>query len=91
MERLTKVTDSNITQVHADVTAKKSLVSGMLWRVGGGSGGGWWVGVWDWGGGGRRYISSAQIVDNEVGPGVEMDIMGWGPGSPGFSSLQNCL
>jgi hypothetical protein len=90
---LTKETDSNITQVHADVTAKKSLVSGMLWRVGGGSGGGWWVGVGEWGGGGEGcpFISSAHIADDEVGPGVEMDTAGWGPGSPGISSLQNCL
>jgi hypothetical protein len=27
LERLTKETDTNITQVHADVTAKKNLVS----------------------------------------------------------------
>jgi hypothetical protein len=30
LERLTKETDANISQVHADVAAKKNLVSGEL-------------------------------------------------------------
>lgn len=32
LDRLTKETDTNITQVHADVTAKKSLVSFDTWQ-----------------------------------------------------------